>query len=200
MEKANMLDGSLYVEFGAGRAGLSSYVSSGCQNKHAVFLAIDRDSRRFKLDKEIKANGFDSIREKMDIADFDLVKWLSLRPATAGVIGIAKHLCGGATDLSLTAFEHLEKGHVTGLSIATCCHHSCDTKTYVALPFISKCLPQLCGPEAKVCPIAFQKFVRCSSWAVCPQVAARKRAAGFKVKRLIDLGRLLHIREVIQLK
>ena len=88
MEKANMLDGSLYVEFGAGRAGLSSYVSSGCQNKHAVFLAIDRDSRRFKLDKEIKANGFDSIREKMDIADFDLVKWLSLRPATAGVIAV----------------------------------------------------------------------------------------------------------------
>ena len=48
----------------------------------------------------------------MDIADFDLVKWLQLRQSTVkrpiGVIGIAKHLCGGATDLALTSFEHLE--------------------------------------------------------------------------------------------
>ena len=136
----------------------------------------------------------------MDIADFDLVKWLSLRPPTASVIGIAKYLCGGATDLSLTAFERLEKGHVTGLSIATCCHHGCDTKTYVNLGFISKMLPQLCSVEGKVCPQAFQKFVRCSSWAVCEEKPARTRAAGFKVKRLIDLGRLLYIREVFQIK
>ena len=41
----------------------------------------------------------------MDISDFDLVKWLDEK--SHGVIGIAKHLCGGATDLALIAFQHL---------------------------------------------------------------------------------------------
>ena len=52
------------------------------------------------------------------------------------MIGIAKHLCGGATDLALTSFDKLESGSLKGLSMATCCHHVCDTKTYVNLPFI----------------------------------------------------------------
>lgn len=44
----------VYVEFGAGRAGLSSFVAAklvDLDNKSNIFLAIDRDSRRFKLDK-----------------------------------------------------------------------------------------------------------------------------------------------------
>jgi hypothetical protein len=39
----------------------------------------------------------------MDIADFDLFKWVKLNQSeSTGVVGIAKHLCGGATDLVLT--------------------------------------------------------------------------------------------------
>jgi hypothetical protein len=48
----------------------------------------------------------------MDIGHFDLVKWLELYCQQVGdteIIGIAKHLCGGATDLTLTSFSHLSK-------------------------------------------------------------------------------------------
>ena len=100
----------MYVEFGAGRAGLSSYVANKLiqlNNKDNIFLAIDRDSRRFKLDKEYKEEML-TYREKIDIADFDLSGFLQQQKLDAKnyqIIALAKHLCGGATDLALTSFS-----------------------------------------------------------------------------------------------
>lgn len=71
---------------------------------------VDRDTRRFKLDKEFK-DVFKSFREKLDIADFDLTTFLKHKlndkeiPEKYSLITIAKHLCGGATDLSLTSIS-----------------------------------------------------------------------------------------------
>jgi hypothetical protein len=39
---------------------------------------IEREARRMKLDYKIRHYGFRTIRERMDIADFDLVKWLQI--------------------------------------------------------------------------------------------------------------------------
>ncbi len=41
----------------------------------SMFLVVDRDTRRFKLDKEFK-DDFKSFREKIDIGDFDLKLFL----------------------------------------------------------------------------------------------------------------------------
>ena len=124
----------------------------------------------------------------MDIADFDLNKYNSLNH-NPKIIGIAKHLCGGATDLALTSFDKLAENQLDGLSMATCCHHTCDTKTYVNLPFIRK---ELGIPDRQ-----FNEFVKCSSWAVSPVLLrSPKRRAGFKLKRMLDLGRLLCIRQM----
>ena len=94
----------LYVEFGAGRAGLSSFVAKKLQelgNKGSAFLAVDRDTRRFKLDKEFRGS-FLAFREKMDISHFDLARFrLENSVAHLPLVCIAKHLCGGATDLAL---------------------------------------------------------------------------------------------------
>ena len=72
-------------------------------------MVVDRDSRRYTKDKYVKKSGFQVDREKIDIADFDLVKYASLQMtdeqcAPSKVIGIAKHLCGGATDLALNSY------------------------------------------------------------------------------------------------
>ena len=67
------------------------------------FLVIDREARRFKKDKYVKGSGFEVERQKFDIADFDLNKYAAMNKGPK-VIGIAKHLCGGATDLALTSF------------------------------------------------------------------------------------------------
>ena len=137
-----------------------------------------------KADCKIKGKGFQVVRERMDIADFDLVKWLTLRQEAVKVVGIAKHLCGGATDLALTSFEHLKKmqdfpSKLAGLSIATCCHHACDTKTYVNLAFLAKEIPELLTPDGDISSVSFKKLVRCGSWGLTPQIAIEKRQCGF---------------------
>jgi tRNA:m4X modification enzyme len=138
------------------------------QESASEFLLIERERRKMKLDKDIKSKGFTTHRERMDIADFDVVKWCEQK--SHKVVGIAKHLCGGATDLTLTSFEHLSCAEIPsklrGLSIATCCHHACDIKTYVNLPLIKEILPELCVEGGQICDEGFTRFARCSGWAV----------------------------------
>ena len=62
-----------------------------------------------KKDLYIRNSGFETDRVRIDIANFDLVKYISGKYPDAEtlpptVIGIAKHLCGGATDLALTSY------------------------------------------------------------------------------------------------
>ena len=77
----------VYIEYGAGRAGLSSYVAErihqdigedGDNKANIKFIIVDRDTRRGKLDKNFREK-FTTIREKMDIADFDLQKFIELK-------------------------------------------------------------------------------------------------------------------------
>jgi tRNA:m4X modification enzyme len=199
----------LYVEYGAGKGGLSHFVSQRLADKYkeegadsmSKFVLIDRDARRNKKDRYMRASGFETERHMMDIADFDIVKYLShIKETTAKdkqvrVVGIAKHLCGGATDLTLTSFKKLPNETLEGLAIATCCHHSCDTLTYVNLPFVEAEIGLQPMTNAKFC-----HFVRCSSWAVDPRASTEKRAAGFKVKRMLDLGRILFMSQQASIK
>ena len=120
-----------FVEYGAGKAGLSSFIGPKAE-KGSTFILIEREARRKKQDKNIRAAGHDTRRETMDIKDFDLSYFNESKP---DVIGVAKHLCGGATDLTLISFKQANK-QMKGISIATCCHHACDLKTYVNLPYI----------------------------------------------------------------
>ena len=75
MHDHNLLkDNLVYIEYGAGRAGLSSYVAhrlSESKKTNDKFVIVDRDTRRRKLDKNFRDQYY-TTREKMDIADFDL--------------------------------------------------------------------------------------------------------------------------------
>lgn len=88
-----------FVEFGAGKAGLSFSVAEEAE-KGSSFLVIEREARRNKKDKDIRELGHEIQRETMDIKDFDLAYF---KERTA-IVGIAKHLCGGATDLALMSY------------------------------------------------------------------------------------------------
>ena len=62
-----------------------------------------------KKDLHIRNSGFETDRVRIDIANFDLLKYIQEKyPDTEAsaptIIGIAKHLCGGATDLALTSY------------------------------------------------------------------------------------------------
>ena len=106
------------MEYGAGKAGLSSFVgmklgeihdaAGDMEKKGKNFLVIDMQALRGKRDFEIKHAGFKTERVTMDMSNFDLVKYLELKyidkEVKPKVIGVAKHLCGGATDLALTSY------------------------------------------------------------------------------------------------
>lgn len=58
----------IYVEYGAGKAGLSSFVAQKLGDLHTqnsfnksnvIFLIVDRESRRFKKDRYVKGSGFE---------------------------------------------------------------------------------------------------------------------------------------------
>ena len=80
----------------------------GSEKASTKFLVVDREALRQKKDLYIRHSGFETDRVRIDIADFDLVKYLEEKypevAAAPTVIGIAKHLCGGATDLALTSY------------------------------------------------------------------------------------------------
>ena len=98
---------------------------------------MERSGVRFK--KENKNQKDHSIRYKTDIIDFNLNYIDNIDKITKeekqkkileekgyNIIGIAKHICGCAFDLSLTAlfnYEHQER--IKGIVMATCCHHIC---------------------------------------------------------------------------
>lgn len=151
---------NLYVEFGCGRAEFSRYLNlalyksasdQGVQNNVGTkFLMIDRDRPRMKMDKKI----IEDIREidnknlpvvhrlKVDIKDLQLAKAIDLcgsadvekNESKTNYVGISKHLCGVATDLTLRCLinsmeqekkaEHPEY-QFKGFLVAMCCRHCC---------------------------------------------------------------------------
>lgn len=49
------------------------------------------------------------------------------------VLGVGKHVCGVATDLSLRALGRYTQGQgrVQAVALATCCYHVCQWRDYV---------------------------------------------------------------------
>ncbi|KAK3847147.1 MAG: methyltransferase TRM13-domain-containing protein [Linnemannia gamsii] len=83
------------------------------------------------------------------------------------VVAVSKHLCGGATDITLkclTNFQTSETGHsilpspVKGILIALCCHQLCHHYMYPNQEFLK---------EIDIGPQEFIYLTRMSSWGVC---------------------------------
>ncbi|KAF9330154.1 hypothetical protein BGZ91_000250 [Linnemannia elongata] len=83
------------------------------------------------------------------------------------VVAVSKHLCGGATDITLKClinYQKSEMGHsklaspVKGILIALCCHQLCHHYMYPNHEFLK---------EIDISPEEFVYLTRMSSWAVC---------------------------------
>jgi tRNA:m4X modification enzyme len=86
------------------------------------------------------------------------------------VIGVSKHLCGGATDLALRCLSAASTSSVGGVLIALCCHHRCTRDTYVANDFLES--KEECSFETE----DFSLLSGLTSWAVCGSGKPRKAA------------------------
>lgn len=145
----------LFIEFGAGKGGLSEAVIKSTNDK-GMYLLLERDGIRYKKDKCSN----NALRLRTDILNFDintlnrLVKEINsqdkphlkhtsissnikndtnnsninndIEKLNFNVIGIAKHICGCALDMSVTCLTNLKKlnnFNFEGSCFASCCHH-----------------------------------------------------------------------------
>ena len=126
------LDNTIIVEFGAGKGGLTEEINKKNKDKN-VYILLERSGVRFKKENKKQNNNFNSIRFKTDIINFNLNYIDNLDKITKeekqkklleekgyNIIGIAKHICGCAFDISLTSiFNYSQQEKIKGLVMAT---------------------------------------------------------------------------------
>lgn len=120
----------------------------------AHLLMIERNGLKFKADKILRERSMGHNRVRMDIrhcflpklpviADYDSLRAAGHPPS---VVLVAKHLCGLATDLSVSSIHNLVRENTSasasagpafqGLAIATCCHHACSWVDYTGVDWL----------------------------------------------------------------
>ncbi|KAL4203045.1 hypothetical protein AMTRI_Chr02g266580 [Amborella trichopoda] len=127
------------VEFGAGR-GYLTHMLTDCYGITKVVL-IERRSYKLKADRSLRQKQHVTLdRLRIDIEDLDLNAVETLKGVS--YLAIGKHLCGPATDFTLRcslAQQHNRLGDncsLRGVAVATCCHHLCQWKSYINQGFL----------------------------------------------------------------
>ncbi|RMZ54412.1 hypothetical protein APUTEX25_001988, partial [Auxenochlorella protothecoides] len=218
------------VELGAGRGYLGAAVAGHCASLTCLVLV---DCRGFKLKADRRGQGVDGGQEsgaaalrhldlhrlRCDLKDFSLAGCPGLdRPGPSGGapprswVGVAKHLCGAASDFALRAAVEQAPRRCRGLGLATCCHHRCSWRAYVGKEWFA---------ERGFAPAEFELVSWMSGWALCGHEApagagceegdedgatgpsagtepgasdqAARIAVGQHCKALIDAGRLAYL-------
>ncbi|CCG84368.1 protein of unknown function [Taphrina deformans PYCC 5710] len=208
----------IYIEWGAGKGELSYFLYQALppRDKATDFLLIDRDAGRLKFDsrimKKAQSQGQDDlvniVRHKVDIAHIDLAKMIEVEfPGITDPIicSISKHLCGSATDLTLSCLRSYSTSRSTSISllVAVCCHQLC---TWAAFSPESRTFFLNAGIQEK----DFNILCRLTSWHTSGPSAkaaksdeaahwtnltyAERSAIGWNCKRLIDSARVASLR------
>lgn len=148
--KAHLIkDDLIYIEFGAGKGILSYHIAEKVKSvfkQNSKNVLLERESRRNKFDRFMKDNPYFQ-RYKSDVSDFDVKEMCTTMVDNAllkkpnlqrekeiaelndmAIVGICKHMCGGALDISVRA---LMKTKMSGCLLASCCHHLCSYDTYL---------------------------------------------------------------------
>ncbi|WVZ61144.1 hypothetical protein U9M48_011062 [Paspalum notatum var. saurae] len=173
-ESAAVSDHQAVVEFGAGR-GYLTQVLVDCYGIRNVFL-VERRSYKLKADRSLRQNEDVTLeRLRIDIEDLKLHGIEALRGLQ--FLAIGKHLCGPATDMTMTCClpESYDQtgGHgkhsLRGLALATCCHHLCQWKHYANKSFLS---------GLGITEEEFHAMTWFSSWAVDGDHSSSDSSAG----------------------
>ncbi|XP_060810999.1 tRNA:m(4)X modification enzyme TRM13 homolog [Bombus pascuorum] len=219
LERVNLIkDNTCFIEFGAGKGKLTYWLGQIVKHKKdCCILLVDRSSHRHKSDNKLKNEQSSLLIERIraDIADLKLNDITGIKKFERKV-GIAKHLCGAATDLTLSclvqAMQNEPKCNVTGIIIAFCCHHRCEYASYVGKEYLEQS-----GFTAN----EFTILCSIASWATCgsdlnkaintPETqndsgetrtniktltSSEKEQIGRKVNSLLNWGRLEYLKKV----
>jgi len=98
------------------------------------------------------------------------------------VVGIAKHLCGVATDYGLRCLQSISNRRVS-VVFATCCHHRCLWDELVGREILEAL--KICSSSSE-----FARLISLAGWATSEGLTEDKRTIGRLVKSVIDLSRV----------
>ncbi|KAJ9587208.1 hypothetical protein L9F63_019288 [Diploptera punctata] len=152
-------DGTVFIEFGAGRGQVSYYVAQKMKDsQNCAMLLIDRANQKHKFDNKMKDFPIiEKQRIRADIADLCLSK-INILEAAKRIVTVSKHLCGSATDYTLRCMIEHALPTYTGILISFCCHHRCDWGSYTGKKFMI---------EQGFTPEEFDVLCGLTSWAIC---------------------------------
>lgn len=204
-----------FVEFGAGKGQVSFYLAKVISElPESNVLLVDKASHRHKKDNKVEER--ETVhRIRADIADLKLDSLPQIDKNKDNIIGISKHLCGAATDLTIRCMLNGSKTlnkNFEGALIAVCCHHRCSWRAFVGKKTFT---------ENELNKGDFQVISKLVSWAICGSGMSRERRRlieersapekpeatnislsreereklGYRCKRIIDFSRVQFLRE-----
>lgn len=204
---------NFYVEFGCGKAELSRTINacilSDTTQKEQIYKTygfgfIDRGTNRMKTDRKIVTDCGDRElspiikRSRIDIEHLVIDKFLETINPSA-VVGISKHLCGVATDLTLKCLLNLKTtlANFKGLVVAMCCRHACNYKQL--LPASISYLKKNGIEDEKM----FNVLKKVVTWAVCGTMTDQtitsdleeREQLGYIARTMIDNSRVYAVNE-----
>lgn len=182
-----------FIEYGAGKAALTFWLAQAIENlPSSKILVVDRASHRHKKDNLVKDK--EKIeRIRADIADLKL-SGISTVVEQDHFIGISKHLCGVATDLTLRCIVNGNREmtkKTRHVLICVCCHHRCIWRSFAGKEWLI---------TNDIDEYTFKVITRMVSWCVCGDRGQSKsnherELIGWKCKRLLDYARLQYLIE-----
>ncbi|BFF92996.1 tRNA:m(4)X modification enzyme TRM13 homolog [Drosophila madeirensis] len=206
-----LTDSTSFIEFGAGKGQLAFFLATALEAQHlshSQVVLIDRMSLRHKKDNKVTNKELVQ-RIRADIADLRMSALPELQQTKRNV-ALSKHLCGAATDLTLRCVLAEGAAATDYILIAVCCHHRCSWRSYVGQSWLQ---------AAGIGPREFAIITKMVSWAVCGTGVSRERRKamaeaheelgepptqrltreqreqiGYQCKRILDHGRLEHLR------
>ncbi|XP_001358902.2 tRNA:m(4)X modification enzyme TRM13 homolog [Drosophila pseudoobscura] len=206
-----LTDSTSFIEFGAGKGQLAFFLATALETQglsHSQVVLIDRMSLRHKKDNKVTNKELVQ-RIRADIGDLKISALPELKQTKRNV-ALSKHLCGAATDLTLRCVLAHRTAPTDYILIALCCHHRCSWRSYVGQTWL-----QAAGLGHR----EFAIITKMVSWAVCGTGVSRERRKamaeaheelgepptqrltreqreqiGYQCKRVLDQGRLEHLR------
>ncbi|KAL4715339.1 hypothetical protein ACJJTC_015110 [Scirpophaga incertulas] len=156
-------------------------------------IAFERKRNSEVINEETQGGGV--CRVRADVAHVKL-RALPAVARAAHVVGLAKHLCGCATDY---AARCLAAAGASGVVMATCCHHRCSVDSLLGVENLTRL-----GVERS----EVGALLRLVSWATCGHGRARdapplpttkewasRAAVGARAKAALDWARAAWLRQ-----
>ncbi|KAL3267138.1 hypothetical protein HHI36_011278 [Cryptolaemus montrouzieri] len=165
-----------FVEFGAGRGALSYWICKATSSENNILL-VEKASPKHKKDNKLDKSSVRRIRA--DITDLVLDE-VDVINESKYIVGVTKHLCGAATDLTLRCLTNLSKNKhkLIGFIMTFCCHHRCTWSSFIGKKYFL---------ELGLQENDFLIMCGIVSWATCGTGFSRERRQQFADSGGIEL-------------